>query len=138
MERIIRHLRANVASVDRRTEVLIVSDDTLLSLDLEMSLEGQGLSPTVSGFPAMALMALTHPQAYAAVILDIEKPEEASANLLEWLSRGQSPVIVVSTFDQDAVTGLPPGTVWYSKPLAVDEMVAQSFPCVECRDTPNS
>ena len=125
MDRIVRHLRAEATIAPAVTGVLIVSDDPLLSLDLEMALTGQGLTTRTIGFSAAATTALPP---HMAVILDIEKPAEVTACLLNWLARALAPVMVVSSFEPEAVTGLPPGTVWYAKPLRVDDIVAGVLP----------
>ncbi|WP_375186450.1 hypothetical protein [Pseudooceanicola sp.] len=107
--------------------MLIVSDDPLLSLDLEMSLNAQGYSTQFTGYSGVSSAIQAGHGRFSGVILDIHKPEAVCEHLASGLKVAQLPIIVLSTFDRDTVPWLPCGTAWYMKPLNVDDLDTGAF-----------
>lgn len=126
MDRIVETLRTTHDDPPLSSEVLIISSDALMSLDIQMFLKSQGFLPQIMTFPTDATMQVTQLSRYSAVILDIERPSDATLSMLDWLTQGLRPIIVVSTFDEGTVEGLPPGTIWHAKPLRVDDLVVRA------------
>ncbi|WP_407491978.1 hypothetical protein [Pseudooceanicola sp. MF1-13] len=118
MERIFTKIASWDPNGTRPSDVLIVSDNALMTLDLSMALAPRGFVAVTRPHSAGPDLKAYGTDDYAAIILDVEKKNDALNSMLEWMTAGLTPVFVVSTCAEDA--SLPKVTAWLDKPLSVE------------------
>jgi CheY-like chemotaxis protein len=95
----IEQLQPEPATIDRRTTILIVEDDSALATVLEMSLDRQGFA-TLTANSAARAMELCRTQRPAAVLLDLQLPDADGLDVCQELTDdptfGSVPVIIIS------------------------------------------
>lgn len=113
---------------NEKKNILIVEDEPQISRFLQLELEHESYSCTISGDGRQAL-ALALERDFDLIVLDVMLP---SLNGIEVLRRlrlaKQTPVIILTARDQvvDKVTGLDIGANDYmTKPFAIEELLAR-------------
>lgn len=123
MDRIVNKIASRAQNGTVPSDVLVISDNALLSLDLSMALTPRGFVAITHPHSAAQDLEETGTQDYAAVILDIERSDNALVRLMTWITAQDTPVFVVSTLSEDPQ--LPPVNAWFNKPLSVETIFEQ-------------
>jgi DNA-binding response OmpR family regulator len=111
--------RLTVGTWPAGTHILIISDDQVFSMDLEMSLNFNGFRAVVMRSPPADTGHITP----AAAIMDVARLDFDTLDALNLLAAQTFPTIAVSALDSEEMAGLPANLMWFSKPVAVDDLL---------------
>ncbi|EAQ01717.1 hypothetical protein OB2597_14776 [Pseudooceanicola batsensis HTCC2597] len=108
--------------IDRaRPSILVMSDDSVFSLDLELSLRAGRFQPVLKS-PVSREAAPGVLAPFVAAIVDFASPKPRVHELIDHLAIHELPVIAVTTSDSRPLRSNPAILACFEKPLDVEAM----------------